>query len=157
MNKIYLVLTILLTSISFGQSSMKEDVDIIQSIFGKEKKELITQYMNIATEHSTEFWKIYDEYETERKALGQTKIKIVNEYASNYETLSNEKADELVKATLKNNMEYEKLNEKYYAKMKKVIGSIQAAKFIQVEGFVQNSVKSAILNSIPFIGEIERK
>jgi hypothetical protein len=157
MNKIYLVLTILLTSISFGQSSMKEDVDIIQSIFGKEKKELINQYMNIATEHSTEFWKIYDEYETERKDLGQTKIKIVNEYASNYETLSNEKADELVKATLKNNMEYEKLNEKYYAKMKKVIGSIQAAKFIQVEGFVQNSVKSAILNSIPFIGEIERK
>lgn len=157
MKKIHFILALITTSFSFAQSSLKEDVAIIQSIFGKEKKELVNQYMAVATDKSDEFWKIYDEFETERKTLGQTKINIVNEYVVNYTTLTNEKADELVKATLKNNMDYEKLNEKYYAKIKKSIGAIEAAKFIQLEGFIQNSIKNALLSSIPFIGEIDRK
>lgn len=157
MKKIHFILALIATSFSFAQSSMKEDVAIIQSIFGKEKKELVNQYMAVAIDKSDEFWKIYDEFETERKTLGQTKINIVNEYVVNYTTLTNEKADELVKATLKNNMDYEKLNEKYYGKIKKSIGALEAAKFIQLEGFIQNSIKNTLLSSIPFIGEIDRK
>lgn len=156
MKKLHIILALIITSYSFSQSMRKEEIDIIQSVFGKEKKELIHQYISVAPEKANEFWKIYDEYETERKTLGQNKIKIINEYATNYETLSNEKADELVKSTLKNNIDYEKLNEKYYIKYKKVIGALQAAKFIQLESFIQLKIKNAIMNSIPFIGEIER-
>jgi hypothetical protein len=43
------------------------------------------------------FWKFYDSYEAEReKKLGQTYIKILQDYANHYEKLTNAKADELV-------------------------------------------------------------
>jgi hypothetical protein len=63
--------------------------------------------------------------------LGQTKLQLINNYAESYATLTDEKADELAKGTLKNNQDYEKLYSKTYGQMKKAIGAINAAKFIQ--------------------------
>ena len=45
---------------------------------------------------ATAFWKLYDEYEAERKKLGQDFIAILQDYANNYENLDDKKADELV-------------------------------------------------------------
>ena len=62
----------------------------------------------------------------------------------------------LAKGTLKSNLGYEKLYDKTYTKAKKAIGAINAAKFIQLEVYLQTAIRSQILDSIPFIGEIEK-
>ena len=111
--------------------------------------------MKLAEPQAAAFWVIYDAYEEERKALGMRKMELINDYANNYEALNEEKADELTKASLKNNMEVEKLYSKYYGKAKKIIGSVNAAKFIQLETYLQTSIRSEIQDAIPFIGEVE--
>jgi hypothetical protein len=69
MKKVNLIaVAILLSASLFGQSN-KEDIDLIQSIFGKEKKEVVKQYMTIPDAKSAKFWSLYDAYETERKNL----------------------------------------------------------------------------------------
>ena len=112
--------------------------------------------MKLTEPKASAFWKLYDEYEKERKDLGKKKIQIVSEYANNYEKLTEEKADEIVKSTIKNNIAYEKLFEKYYEKTKGILGAIDAAKFVQLEAYLQTSVRSEIQDAIPFVGEIER-
>ena len=156
MKKLFLIAAIAVSSTTFAQSSMKEDVDIIQGIYGKSKKELVNSYMQLTAAKATAFWKVYDEYEVERKALGQKKIQLISDYAEQYVTLTDEKADVLAKATLKNNMDFEKLQAKYYEKTKAVIGALNAAKFIQAEIYLQTTVRGAIQDAIPFIGDIDR-
>jgi len=112
--------------------------------------------MNLSDAQVTAFTKVYDNYETSRKALGQTKFQLINDYAANYETLTDEKADQLAKATLKNHIDYEKLYSKTYNQAKKAIGSINAAKFIQLEVYLQTIIRSEILEAIPFIGELDK-
>jgi len=141
---------------SYAQSSFKEDVDVLQSVYGKSKSDLVKQYMNLSDAQSAAFIKVYDDYETKRKALGQTKFQLINDYAANYETLTNAKADELAKGTLKNHIGYEKLYCKTYSKAKKAIGAINAAKFIQLEVYLQTIIRAEILESIPFIGELDK-
>ncbi|MNE99252.1 hypothetical protein D3C80_1979000 [compost metagenome] len=80
---------------------------------------------------------------------------LINQYATDYETLTNEKADVLAKGTLKNNAAYEKLYSTYYSKAKKVIGAMNAMKFIQLEIYLQTEIRSSIQNAIPFVGELE--
>jgi hypothetical protein len=77
----------------FAQSN-KEDVDLIQSIFGKEKKELVQAYMTIPRHRVLKFWSLYDTYETARKKLGQERIKIIEEYATHYDKLDSKKASD---------------------------------------------------------------
>ena len=156
MKKLLFIAALAISSTSFAQSGMKEDVEIIQSLYGKDKKDLIGAYMKLQEPQAAAFWKIYDAYETERKALGMKKMELIKDYANNYETLTDEKADELAKATLKNSAAYEKLYSKYYGKTKKELGALNAAKFMQLEMALQTEVRSEIQNSIPFIGEIDR-
>ncbi|AYN04704.1 MULTISPECIES: hypothetical protein [unclassified Flavobacterium] len=156
MKKVLIVLLLVVSANSFAQSLEKEDLDVIQSIYGRSKAELVKQYMNLSDEQTTAFKKVYDNYEAERKSLGITKLRLVDDYAVNYATLTDAKADELAKGLLKNNLSYEKLYSKTYNKAKKAIGAINAAKFVQLEFYLQTAISSEIQDSIPFIGEIER-
>lgn len=157
MKKLSIILVVAMASFSsYAQSSYKEDVELVQSIYGKSKSDLVRQYMNLSDTQSVAFTKVYDNYETERKGLGQTKLQLINSYAESYATLTDEKADELAKGTLKNNQEYEKLYSKTYGQMKKAIGAINAAKFIQLEVYLQTVIRNEIQESIPFIGELDK-
>ncbi|KUJ60670.1 hypothetical protein AR687_16710 [Flavobacteriaceae bacterium CRH] len=157
MKKITLILVVIITSISsYAQATFKEDVEVVQSIYGKNKSDLIKQYMNLSDEQFVPFKKVYESYETERKALGKEKLDLINDYAANYNTLTDAKADELAKITLKNNLAYEKLYDKTYRQVKKAIGAINAAKFIQLEIYLHTIVRSQIYDSIPFIGELDK-
>jgi len=140
----------------YGQSSYNEDLEVVQRIYGKSKADVVKQYMNLSDAQTAAFSKVYDSYEAERKALGQSKFQLINDYAANYETLTDAKADELAKGTLKNHMAYEKLYSKTYNQAKKAIGAINAAKFIQLEVYLQTIIRSEILESIPFIGELDK-
>jgi len=157
MKKLSLIFIMAFASFSsYSQSSFKEDVDVLQSVYGKSKSDLVKEYMNLSETQSAAFTKVYDDYETQRKALGQTKFQLINDYAVNYATLTDDKANELAKGTLKNHIGYEKLYCKTYSKAKKAIGAINAAKFIQLEVYLQTIIRAEILESIPFIGELDK-
>jgi methanogenic corrinoid protein MtbC1 len=157
MKKLFLVLFIITTVTTFAQSTSKEDLDIIQGIYGKSKKELATTYMNLSEPQSSAFFKVYDAYEVERKALGAKKVEIIENYANDYYNLTDEKADALTKATLKNNADFEKLLSKYYETAKKSVGALNASKFIQMEVYMQTAVRSELQEALPFIGELQKQ
>jgi hypothetical protein len=143
--------------ISASAQLTKDDVNLIQSIYGKDKRDLMQQYMTFkdsATARS--FWKMYDAFEVERKKLGQDYIRILEEYANNYDKLSNNKADNLVTRMSTNNIAFENLYIKYYKKMKPVVGALKASQFIQLESYLRSVIKTSILDEIPFIGEIDK-
>src|SRR5688500_20206939 len=87
MKKVNILTVLFLLSASLFAQSNKEDIDLIQSIFGKEKKELVQLYMTIPEAQASKFWALYDLYEDERKKLGRERIKLIEDYATNYEKL----------------------------------------------------------------------
>ncbi|MNS21319.1 hypothetical protein D3C72_530800 [compost metagenome] len=105
---------------------------------------------------ATAFQPIYDNYESERKALSQKKIQILEDYAKNYASLSDAKATELTSSNLKYNQEAEKLLAKTHSKLVKAIGGINAAKFVQLEQYLQVTIRAEIQDAIPFIGELDK-
>lgn len=156
MKKLFLVTLFTISAAVFAQNTTKEDVDIIQSVYGKTKKDIVAAYMNLQEPQATTFWSVYDAYEVERKVIGQKKMQIIEEYAANYSKLTDENADVIAKASLKNSADYDKLFTKYYGKSKKILGALNAAKFIQLEVYLQTTVRSEIQNAIPFIGELDK-
>lgn len=154
MKKLFLLLVITVSTTMFAQSS--DDIAIIQDIYGKSKTELVNDFLNLKEPQATAFKEVYNNYETERKALGQKKIQLISDYAANYDTLTDENADELTKNNLKINVDQEKLFSKTYGKAKKAIGAINAAKFIQLEQYLQTTIRAEVQDAIPFIGELEK-
>jgi hypothetical protein len=147
---------LLLMSFSVFAQSNKEDIDIIQSEFGKEKKDIVNQYMQVNAQKSDAFWKLYDEYEDKRKAIGRERLHLIEQYANSMDSLSDSKAKQISISTLANDAKYTSLYQSYYSRFSNIIGGKDAAKLFQLELYLQTITKLYIMDQIPFIGELDK-
>jgi hypothetical protein len=155
MKKFILVAFIAVFAFAANAQSNVEEVDLMQSVYGMQKKDLIAKHMKLESGQSDLFWQLYDEYEVSRKDIGAKRVKNIEHYAEKYDNLTNVDADALMKASFEVNMEFVKLWEKTYKKMAKSISSVTAAQFIQAEMFFENMVRQELSMDIPLIGEFE--
>jgi hypothetical protein len=152
---ITMTVAFLLTTNLFAQSN-KEDIDIIQGLFGKDKKELINGYMTIPEAKSAKFWTLYDEYETARKKLGKERITLIETYATDFATMDDKKAADLTIKKMAWADKYTKFQQSYFTKFSAVIGGLQASKFFQLEDYIENCIRISVQEAIPFIGELDK-
>jgi hypothetical protein len=156
MKKLVLAVSFLMLAFAGFAQVSKDDVQIIQATFGKEKAELVKAYMKIPVEQDAAFWSLYDKYEEERRALGREKVSLIEEYAQSYETLDDKKAADLMNKKLKITDSYTKMQKKYFDSFAKQFGGRQAAKFFQLEDYLENIIRLGIQESIPFIDELDK-
>jgi hypothetical protein len=154
--KKFTVIFMSLFAISVANSqSATEEIDFFQSIFGMEKKAAVMEFVHPSEETKADFWALYDAYELERKALGKKRIELLNKYAASYNGMSNETADALMKEVLALGKKSNKLLVTYFKKIKKKTSPIVATQFYQMEAYIQSTIRSGILEAIPFVGEMD--
>ena len=149
-----LVLGMLTPMILWSQSN-REEVEFYQSIFGMEKKALVAEFVKVEGEAKDAFWSLYDQYERERKVLGQNRIALLQNYADNYFQLDDTKINELMRNAIKQKANLDKLLTKYYKKVKTASGSQAAAQFWQIESYILSAIRVEIFENIPLIGELD--
>lgn len=154
MKQLLLIVALFVSLTGFSQSN-KEDVDLIQSIYGKEKKSIVAEFIQLEGAQKDAFWKLYDQYETERKELGRERIQVLEKYANSYATLDDATTDQLMKQMIDLGLKNDKLQKTYYEKIKKAVGSKPAAQFLQLESYLLSVIRASIFESIPFIGELK--
>jgi NAD(P)H-dependent flavin oxidoreductase YrpB (nitropropane dioxygenase family) len=152
----FFLIALFVAGTAFAQTN-KEDVDIIQSVLGKEKKALVAEFLKLDGPKGDAFWKLYDQYETERKTLGKQRIALLEKYAANYGAMDDAQMDQIMKETQALQQKTDKLIIKYYDKMKKEAGVKAASQFYQLENYFLSLIRATILDSIPFIGELSGK
>jgi len=147
-----IVFTILMSlpMISMGQA-INDEIALIQSAFGMEKRTLIEEYM--ALPKDSPFWPAYEAYEKERRELMKQRIMFINEYLENFDTMTDSKADGIALRVMKNNTSFNSLHRKYYNRIKKALSATEAAKFLQLDTYIQNTILLAISESLPFLGD----
>lgn len=143
---------IMICTISQAQSNT-EEVDLLQSIYGMEKKAAITNFLQI--DNNDPFWALYDSYETERKELGKKRLDLLEKYANNYGDMADVVSDDLIAQMQTQKKSLDKLIDQYYKKIKKVSGSKVAAQFYQFENYILSVIRVEVLDGIPFIGELD--
>jgi hypothetical protein len=145
------------TFISAKAQVTKDEIQLVQSIWGMEKRQIVTDFMALSPAEAEKFFVIYDKFSMEMKKLGEERLMIISEYGVNYSKMTNEKADELITRLMKNNTNVDKLITKYYAMFKKDLGGLTAAKYVQLELYLQTMMRAELQNNIPFIGELDKK
>ena len=135
---------------AFGQAN---EIEMFQSMYKIEKKAMLMDFLQLSEENAKVFWPIYEEYEAERVKLGARRIELIQKYSEEYETLTDEQADALMSESFTIRMKEEKLQQKYYKKVKKEMTALLAVQFIQFERFVRTSVDNKLNSQLPLVGE----
>ena len=154
--KKYFLSAVLLASVAltaFSQTNV-EEVDFYQSVFGMAKRTMVSDFIDLENFPEVDFWQLYDEYEVARKDLGKKRLELLDTYAKAYMSLDDPRTDEIIKDMATQKKSLDKLIFKYYKKMSKTVGVKPAAQFYQLENYLLSAIRLAILDNIPFIGEI---
>ena len=139
---------------TYAQSNT-EEIDLIQSIYGIEKKAIVEEFVQPKAENRVPFWEVYDAYEVERKALGKERFSLLVELEEKFDGLTNEEADAWMKEVISLGKRQDKLIDQYYAKVKKASSPIVAMRFYMLEAYFLTAIRYEILDAIPFPEEVE--
>ena len=153
MKKGLLVFVVLFLAAGIKAQSNKEEIDLMQSVYGMEKKAMVEEFVKVDPAQKDAFWQLYDEYETSRKDLGKQRIALLEQYADSYDRLTNETADAWTKEVISLGKKTDALLVTYYNKIKKVTNPIVALQFYQIEGYILSGIRLKILGEIPFPGK----
>ena len=149
-NFILVAVALFMASFAYAQSD-KEEVDFLQAAFGMEKKQIVDAFVTPSEVQKVAFWKLYDEYETERKELGRERIGLLDRYANNYMTMTSEQADAWTSDVIDLQQKTDKLIFTYYGKIMKISDSIVATQFYQIESYILTYIRMVILSVVPFV------
>lgn len=155
MKKVILLSAFLMGAMILKAQPTTDEINLLQSAYGMEKRAIVERAMKLTDAEAAGFWKIYEEYEVSRKEYGKKRVSILVDYATNYATLTDDKAKEIVKSSLANQISFAKLQQSTFNKLTKVISPKRAAQFTQLENYLETVIRLNIADDIPFIGELD--
>ena len=146
------IVVILLFNVSFAQDNqIKSEMELMQDAFGFQKKEVMTEFVDLTGVNANTFWELYNEYEVARKEIGKEKMDLLYRYTTHKGAVSNTQAENLMKRVIPLRKNYDKLVEKYYKKIKKATNPLVAAQFYQIEHYIADGINFTILDMVDFI------
>ncbi len=114
-------------------------------------REIRDTLMELSPEQEKIFNPIFKRYEDEFKKIGNERLSIILEFEENCASMTDLKAKELAKRSIDVRKERLKLMEKYYNKFSIALDPIVAARFLQLENYINLIVDIQIAEEIPLI------
>ncbi len=151
MKKILMFLVTAFVAVSVSAQTGHDYLEVARNVLKTEKKVAIAEVMQLDESQSKAFWDLYNEYDAALYKVENKKIALIYDYAKNYESMTDAKADELMKSSLKVRAELLKLKKKYYSKFKKFLPAGKAALFMQADNKIETLVNAEMALEIPFV------
>jgi len=113
------------------------------------KKELIAAHLKLTGGESTRVWQVWEQYSAEMSKINGTKTAILKEYAQEYDALTDDQADDLIRRWLETDIEQAKLRQQFAAIFRKVLPGKKAAAFLQLERRISTMMDVQLTSQLP--------
>jgi hypothetical protein len=139
------------------QLNLQVYVGLLRSDLRASKRGIIKESMQLDEKLAAEFWPLYNQYDAEQTKLGDEKLALIQDYAHEFLTMNDQKADQLANQALKLEDQRLALRRKYYDLMKKVLPTTLVVRFFQLENQIDLIVDLQIASNLPIIEEAPPK
>ncbi len=151
MKKILIIVATAFIALTASAQTENDYLEVARNVLKTEKKAAIADVMQLEESQSKAFWDLYNEYDAELYKVQNKRIALIVDYAKNFETMTDAKADELMTSSMKVQAEILKLKKKYYSKFKKVLPAGKAALFMQADNKIETLVNAELALEVPFV------
>jgi hypothetical protein len=125
--------------------------ELLRSDVRAQKVAIITEVMGFSEAEDAAFWPIYREYDLEMSKLGDERVALISEYASNYSKLTDATAEKLASKALDLEARRQAAKAKCYERVKAVLSPRTALRFLQVEHQLLLVIDLQISASLPIV------
>ena len=126
-------------------------VEQARTLLQTQRKLVVQQNLMMTGTEEAAFWPVYDKYAADVKKANDLRVKVITDYAANYDQMSDDVANRLLSDGLKFNDELNKVRKGYLGKFKKVLPAAKVARFYQIENKLDAIASFALARQIPLV------
>jgi hypothetical protein len=128
-----------------------QDVQLLRKDLRSQRKQLIAANLPLTDAEAVKFWPVYDQYQAEITKIGDTRFALIKEYATNYNTLTDTQADDLITRMIGVDESLVQLRQKYIPIVEKVLPGKKTAMFFQMDRRVALMIDLQLASMIPIV------
>lgn len=155
MRKIIVLLSLLLSSYSFGQikSFESEYVDMIKKGVQEDSRNIVASNLTLTDEQAKIFWPLYDDYDAAYDKLVNDRVELIKEYMMEYYGNDAEVGKNLIVKTIDLKKRAVDLQEEYINKMLEVLPVSVVGRFFQIDNRISALIDIVRMSNLPLARE----
>ncbi|MBW1608708.1 MAG: hypothetical protein JRJ74_11495 [Deltaproteobacteria bacterium] len=136
---------------SMAQEKPADNMQLVREKIQTDKKLFIAENMNLMESEAKVFWPVYEDYQKELGKLVDKTVKLIDNYAANYQTMTEEAAKGLIDGYLAIETERVTFMKSFLPKFRKVLPEKKVARYYQLENKINAVVKYELAKLIPLV------
>jgi len=132
-------------------------IQLLRSDVNTSKRAIIKESMQLDEKQAEAFWPLYNQYDVEQRKLGDQKLALIQDYARDFMSMTDAKADQLAQRALNLDDQRMALRRKYYDQFKKALPAVLVVRFFQLENQIQMIIDLQIAANLPIMEEAPAK
>jgi len=153
LNKTAALGVILASMLVFGSSANAQtsEIEVARSAMATEKKAIVAKNLPMTEDEAQAFWPVYNDYQLKLRKVNDRMGALIKKFATEYETLTDEQAIDLIKENQKIRDERLGLAKKNLKQFQNVLPGKKVARYYQMESKLQASLDYELAKAIPLV------
>ncbi|MBP1777894.1 MAG: hypothetical protein H6Q86_3905 [candidate division NC10 bacterium] len=134
-----------------AKAEAMEEIRLTRVVIQAGRQAIVTEAMDLTPAEMETFWPLYREYRLEAAKVGDRVVALIERYAANYDTMTEEAANKLLSDFVKIERARADLKAKFLPRFKKVLPATKVMRFYQVENKMDIAVLNEMADQIPLV------
>jgi len=144
-------LACLVGGVAVAQDKPADNMDVLREKLRADKKAVVAEVLQLTEGEAKVFWPVYNAYQSDMVTHYDQLLKLLDTYASSYETMTDAQATSLLQQYLGLEREHVALLTSYLPRFQKVLPPKKVAKLYQVENKARALVNYELARGIPLV------
>lgn len=127
------------------------DIEMLREDLRAQRKQITAQNMSLTADEAAKFWPIFDQYRQEAIKPNDERWALIKDYASNYNTMTDTKAQDYIQKSTAVDQQLLALRMKYVPVFEKVISPKKTALWYQIDRRIDLLVNLQLSSMIPMV------
>ena len=127
------------------------NIQLMRQDVRSERKKVVAANMPLTETEATKFWPVYDRYIAETIKVNDVRFALLKEHAKNYQTITDDQAESLIKRWLALDQDSTQLRLKFIPEFEKVISPKKTAMFFQIDHRVAMMIELQLASQVPLV------
>jgi hypothetical protein len=131
------------------QEDLTSDLALTRASIQLRRQAIVTSVMDLTPTESQAFWPMYRDYRIEMSKVGDRVQKLIVDYSSQYDTLSDDQAKKIMQEWLKIEKAKMDVKGKYVSRFQKILPARKAMRFFQADNKLDAVLNAQLAQVIP--------
>ncbi len=148
------VMTLLLLSMALpvlAQDKPATTMQLVREKIQADKKLLVAVNMDLTEKENQAFWPVYESYQKDLGLLNGRMLVLIQDFAKNYQAMSDEAAKKLVGEFLAIKGDRVKIKQSYLPKLRQALSEKKVARYLQIENKIEAVIDYELAEKIPLV------